>query len=114
MSCCGGGLSAMQVQERGRALVDAGAARGALVKLVYTGDDPRTRAYVAEGKPYFFGANKRVNVVPARVVPQFLDAGGRYYGSFERFDPALHNEDGTPLASPAASPATPRRKANTE
>jgi hypothetical protein len=100
MSCCGGGLSAMQTQERGRALVDAGAARGALVKLVYTGAELHARAYVAEGKPYFFGAGKRVNAVPARVVPQFLDPQGRYYGPFTRFDPALHYEDGTLLVTP--------------
>jgi hypothetical protein len=102
MSCCGGGLSAVQTQERGRALVDAGAARGALVKLVYTGNEQRSRAYVAEGKPYFFGTSRRVNAVPARVVPQFLDVQGRYYGSFERFDPALHSEDGAPLIASAA------------
>jgi len=69
---------------RGQALTDDGAARGVLVKIQYIGDDRRTRAYVAEGKPYFFGVNKPINAIPARVVPQFLDPTGRYFGAFER------------------------------
>ena len=96
MSCCGGGLSAAQVVAQGRALVDGGAAAGVLVKLVYTGDDRRNRPYVAEGKVYFFGANdhRRVNAVPARVLPQFLDPAGRYYGAFERYEESERLETG--------------------
>lgn len=121
MSCCGGGLSAAQVVAQGRALVDGGAAAGMLVKLVYTGDDRRNRPYVAEGKVYFFGANdhRRVNAVPARVLPQFLDPAGRYYGSFERYDP--HRAQGAPApklgeeplesgGEPAAVPAPAGKK----
>jgi hypothetical protein len=86
----------VQVVAQGRALVDGGAAVGALVKLVYTGEDRRNQPYVAEGKVYFFGNNdhRRVNAVPARVLPQFLDPAGRYYGSFVAFDPTLHAETG--------------------
>lgn len=96
MSCCGGGLRAAQVVARGRVLVDGGAAAGVLVKLVYTGADRRNQPYVAEGKVYFFGNNdhRRVNAVPARVLPQFLDPVGRYYGSFVAFDPAVHEGSG--------------------
>ncbi len=85
MSCCGG-VSAPMAQARGRALTDEGAARGALVLLEYTGDERRTLPYVAAGKPYFFGVNKRISAVPARVVPQFLDPAGRYYGHFVRYE----------------------------
>jgi hypothetical protein len=82
MSCCGGGLSVVQ----GRALGD-GSAVGTWVMLVYTGEDRRNLPYVAEGKVYFFGNNerRRVNAVPVRVLPQFLEPVGRYYGSFERW-----------------------------
>jgi hypothetical protein len=83
MSCCGGGVRVAQ----GQVVVDGGAATGSLVKLVYTGEDRRNLPYVAEGKVYFFGNNerRRVNAVPARVAPQFLEPVGRYYGSFERW-----------------------------
>jgi hypothetical protein len=87
MACCGGVTSSM-AQARGRALTDEGAARGALVLLEYTGNEQRTLPYVAAGKPYFFGVNKRIAAVPARVVPQFLDPAGRYYGQFVRYEPA--------------------------
>jgi hypothetical protein len=92
MSCCGGGLSVVQ----GRALVD-GSAAGGLVKLVYTGADQRNLPYVAEGKVYFFGNNerRRVNAVPVRVLPQFLEPAGRYYGSFERWVAVENPQDAT-------------------
>lgn len=76
--------------------MDGGAAAGTLVKLVYTGGDRRNRPYVAEGKVYFFGANdhRRVNAVPARVLPQFLDPAGRYFGAFERYEESERLETG--------------------
>jgi hypothetical protein len=110
MSCCGGGLSGVQ----GRALVD-GSGTGAWVMLVYTGADRRNLPYVAEGKVYFFGNNerRRVNAVPVRVLSQFLEPAGRYYGSFERWvaveGPQAAAEDVEPAAASgevtAAGPA---------
>ena len=85
MSCCGGGLSAVQVQAQVMARSAAGVAAAALVRIRYTGGERRVRPYVIEGKVYFFGdtERRREGVVPARVAWQFLEPGGRFYGAFE-------------------------------
>jgi hypothetical protein len=104
MSCCGGGLRVVQ----GRALGD-GSTAGGLVMLVYTGEDRRNLPYVAEGKVYFFGNNerRRVNAVPVRVLPQFLEPAGRYYGSFERWVEVESPQDVSEGPAAASAPPAP-------
>lgn len=87
MGCasCGGGLAAPAQQMRLEGVRARGVAAATLVRIRYIGEDGRVRPYVAEGKVYFFGNTdrRRDGVVPSRVAWQFLEKGGRFYGSFE-------------------------------
>ncbi|MCB9150306.1 MAG: hypothetical protein H6641_16250 [Caldilineaceae bacterium] len=101
--CCGYS-SAAAASDQGL-LLDKQAEAGAVVKLVYTCAERRTTAYAIGGKIYQFGNNerRRVNGVAARLAPNFVDAGGRFYGCFERFDAAKHNPDGSPKLTTSGS-----------
>lgn len=84
-SSCGGGLAAPAQQMRLEGVRARGVAAATLVRIRYIGEDRRVRPYVAEGKVYFFGNTdrRREGIVPSRVAWQFLEKGGRFYGSFE-------------------------------
>jgi hypothetical protein len=78
-------LPAPAMQARLESVRARGVAAATLVRIRYAGEERRVRPYVVEGKVYFFGntERRREGVVPARVAWQFLEKGGRFYGSFE-------------------------------
>lgn len=98
MACCG--QTAAQALAAGLRVMDERIGQQTHVKIVYTGADVQTRAYVTGGNVFQFGNNerRRVNLVPARAVGFFLDATSPHYGKFVLFDEALHNPDGLAMA----------------
>ena len=95
MGCCG--MTVAGAQANSAEMIDLQVEAGLMVRLVFICDEKRTEPYLAGGRVYQFGNNdrRRVNAVPARYVPNFLDPNGRYFGCFMEFDADLFNEDGT-------------------
>ncbi len=97
MACCG--QTAAQALAAGLRVMDERIGAATHVKIVYTGAEIRTKAYVTGGNVFQFGNNerRRVNLVPARAVGFFLDERSPNYGKFALWDEALFAEDGLPL-----------------
>lgn len=104
MACCG--QTAAQALAAGLRVMDERIGAQTHVKIVYTGAEIRTKAYVTGGNVFQFGNNdrRRVNIVPARAVGFFLSEQSPNYGQFALWDPALFAEDGTSIVQATVDP----------
>ena len=68
MACCG--QTAAEALAAGLRVMDERIGQQTHVRIVYTGMEIRTKAYVTGGNVFQFGNNdrRRVNIVPARAV----------------------------------------------